>query len=154
MVLREAIHAASVCMSSPSCGLTLAMVNDLASVLTSQGNFEEADAVGRRGVEARCMVPGARDEEMHRARDLFRQRKLLAAEVMLRDALELWRKTKGCGHPDTLLLKSNLAAILHKLGRDEGEATSHLEQLRSKLPSGQAMLFAAFLCVWVYVFEV
>lgn len=54
---------------------------------------------------------------VNKANCLRNDGQLSAAEGLLRETVERWKKTLGEQHPDTLICEGNLAVILHVQGR-------------------------------------
>ncbi|KAI9923368.1 hypothetical protein MW887_009938 [Aspergillus wentii] len=96
--------------------------NNLGSVLSSQGKYEEAEGTHRRGLEGYERVLGPEHPSTLTSVNnlglvLSRQGKYEEAEALHRRALEGYKKVLGPEHPDTLTSGSNLRSLLEQKGQ-------------------------------------
>ncbi|KFY67480.1 hypothetical protein V496_01551 [Pseudogymnoascus sp. VKM F-4515 (FW-2607)] len=107
---------------------TLTSVSNLASVLQSQGRYEEAESMNRRALEGSerelgINHPGTLTSVSNLASVLQSQGRYEEAEPINRRALEGYARELGVNHPKTLSIISNLASVLQSQGRyDEAES--------------------------------
>ncbi|OBT40517.1 hypothetical protein VE00_08999 [Pseudogymnoascus sp. WSF 3629] len=103
---------------------TLTSVSNLASVLQSQGRFEEAESMNRRALEGMERELGVNHLDTlasisNLASVLLSQGRYEEAASMNRRALEGRERELGVNHPHTLTSINNLASVLLRQGRYE-----------------------------------
>ena len=101
---------------------TLTSVNNLGSLLQSQGKLEEAEPLYRRGLESRERVLGEEHPDtltsVNNLGILLRaQGKLEEAEPLYRRGLEGRERVLGGEHPSTLTSVNNLGGLLESQGK-------------------------------------
>ena len=114
---------------------TLELMNRMAILLKSRGDFEQAESIylqaidllqqaGRKG-ESRLAMVMVNLAELSRARGLLEK-----AETIARQALALQEKAKGPWHMSTWLAINNLASILRARGTYKEAVELHTRALR------------------------
>ena len=116
---------------------TLASMNDLAEVLSSQGNYEEAGQIHRQALALREKVldkehPLTLTSMNNLAGVLSSQGNYEEAEQIHRQALALMEKVLGKEHPDTLTSMNNLVLVLSSQGNYEEAKQIHQQALALK----------------------
>jgi tetratricopeptide (TPR) repeat protein len=109
---------------------TLASMNNLATVLSNQGKYEQAEEIHRQALRLRETVlgkehPATLGSMNNLAEVLSDQGKYEQAEGMHRQALKLRETVLGKEHPDTLASMNNLAAVLRDQGKYEQAEEIH-----------------------------
>ncbi|KAF8535293.1 hypothetical protein BDD12DRAFT_782634 [Trichophaea hybrida] len=117
-------HALVLKVLGPDHPDTLESVSELASVLQSQGKYEQAEQMNRRALEGREKAlgpdhPDTLNSVNNWASVLQNQGKYEQAEQMNRRALEAKEKVLGPDHPDTLTSMANLASTYRNQGRSK-----------------------------------
>ena len=102
--------------------LTLASVNDLATLLHEQGRFDDAEALYRDVLAAARRLFGDDDPltltTVNNLADLLRQRgRLGESEALFREAVERRRRRDGEDHPLVVSAINNLALVLNEQGK-------------------------------------
>ena len=115
--------------------------NDLASWLSEQGKYAEAERIQRDVLAVRRRVLGEEHpwtlKNAHNlAKTLARRGKYVEAEEMLQAALEACRRVVGMAHPGTLILAQSLEYVRSKL---------RTEQPSSKAPARYKLAAASTL---------
>ena len=113
---------------------TLTSMNNLALVLSSQGNYEEAERIHRQALALRETVlgkehPNTLGSMNNLASVLSRQGNYEEAEQIHRQALALKETVLGKEHPDTLTSINNLAEVLRSQGNYEEAERIHRQAL-------------------------
>jgi tetratricopeptide (TPR) repeat protein len=103
---------------------TMMSMSNLASVLGSQGKYEEAETIKRQVLEYAEKVLGPEHPDTltsisNLALVLSSQGKYKEAEAMNRQTLAAREKVLGSEHPSTLISISNLASVLDNQGKYE-----------------------------------
>ena len=107
---------------------TLTAMHDLASSLSYQGQYNDAEAMQREVLgDSKCILGAEHPDTlmmMHNlALLLSNQGRYKEAEVMQREVLGVRKRMSGAEHPDTLMAIHNLALSLSDQGRHkEAEA--------------------------------
>jgi len=101
---------------------TLATMHHLASTLTGEGHYAEAEKLQRETLDIQRRVLGPENPYTllsmnNLAVVLYDQGHYVEAEKLGRETLEIRRRVSGPEHPDTLLSMVNLASALEKQGR-------------------------------------
>ncbi len=125
--------------SEEGVGITLG----LAFVLRAQGKIEEAEALYREAIpKLRTLVPDHPDLATHINNLAFLLKGRGAyddAATLYQEAHSLYSAVHGRGHPQSLMLASNLSSALFEDGRvEEGEAVmqERVEAARERWPQG------------------
>jgi tetratricopeptide (TPR) repeat protein len=113
---------------------TLTSMNDLASVLSDQGKYEQAEEMHRQALGLRETMLGKEHPStltsMNNLASVLRgQGKYEQAEEIHRQALGLRETMLGKEHPDTLTSTSNLANVLSDQGKYEEAEEMHRQAL-------------------------
>ena len=113
---------------------TLISMNNLASVLSIQGNYKEAKQIYQQALalmesELGKEHPSTLGTMNNLASVLNRQGKYQEAEQIHRQALALREKVLGKEHPDTLISMNNLALVLRSQGNFKEAERMHQQEL-------------------------
>ncbi|MFZ0866002.1 MAG: serine/threonine-protein kinase [Candidatus Sulfotelmatobacter sp.] len=101
---------------------TLATMHHLASTLTGEGHYAEAEKLQRETLEIQRRVLGPENPYTllsmnNLAVVLYDRGHYVEAETLDRETLDIRRRVSGPEHPDTLMSMANLASALEKQGR-------------------------------------
>jgi len=122
---------------------TLMLINNLAVLLQTNGNLDEAEALFREALEAHRegLCPRHPDTliSINNLAAVLMQKKgeLGEAEALFREALEAKRDTHGTRHPDTLMSINNLAVLL------QATEFCRLGQHCQSIQTGNTVIFSA-----------
>ncbi|KAF2999044.1 hypothetical protein E8E15_000155 [Penicillium rubens] len=116
---------------------TLTSVSDLGLVLSSQGKYDEAEAMHRRALEARENALGREHPDtltsVSNLGDVLSSQGVYEeAEAMHRRALEARENVLGREHPDTLTSVSDLGNVLSSQGVYEEAEAMHRRALEAR----------------------
>ncbi|KIM96916.1 hypothetical protein OIDMADRAFT_131494 [Oidiodendron maius Zn] len=116
---------------------TLASVDNLGSVLSRQGKYEEAEAMHQRALKGHEKVLGPEHPYTLASIDnlgsvLSRQGKYKEAEAMHQQVLKGYKKVLGPEHPDTLISVSHLGSVFSSQGKYEEAEVMHQQALNSR----------------------
>ena len=112
---------------------TLTSINNLGSLLKTQGQYEEAEPLLREALEVRRRTlgdehPGTLISINNLGLLLQDQGKYDDAEPLLREALEVKRRTPGDDHPETLKAKQKLEDLLSERDGSETPPTEESDR--------------------------
>ncbi|KAJ9652261.1 hypothetical protein H2198_008471 [Neophaeococcomyces mojaviensis] len=114
---------------------TLTSMSNLATVLSEQGKYEQAEEMHRQTLNLSLTVLGLEHTNTlmsmnNLATVLRKQGKYEQAEGILRQTLELRSTVLGVEHPDTLGSMNNLATVLGNQGKYEEAEKMHRQELK------------------------
>ena len=118
--LKAALEAAErFPAGDPRLGKTL---NNLAAIYYAQGDYERAEPLLRRAVEAMEQALGPHDPDLAQslknlAALYYLEGDYVAAEPLLMRSLAIWERAVGSDHPYVATLLSNLAGLYQAQGR-------------------------------------